>query len=341
MRRQSEALRLAEELLADIELSRMGAEQLLLKASRLARLINDEDTQEWVGLELHGYKFTKEARPYLARSERITKDNDGNEKAWCQSLGRMEAVVRAQELRMQSLQSTSLSGEMLLPALSRHHANIAGAANTIADFSAIRSAVVAGLHSFASATYYELYFGQSQETLFEAARREIDALLAPLGGQALEKIESITERLAAGNSEAVSQAMSTCRRLIDRFADAVYPPADVSVVRDGQQIEIKKSNVLNRINLYIVDNSESASRRHRLKQVLRGIYERVSAGVHDDVSPSEARFLFLETYVVLGEILTVKTGIREEPGSADVVTEENVALPEQRSDAEPEPLSGA
>jgi hypothetical protein len=57
--------------------------------------------------------------------------------------------------------------------------------------------------------------------------------------------------------------------------------------------------------MYVRQHTQSKSRQQRLRQALRGIYERVSAGVHDDVTPSEARFLFLETYVALGEILAL------------------------------------
>ncbi|GID98578.1 hypothetical protein Adi01nite_79900 [Amorphoplanes digitatis] len=45
---------------------------------------------------------------------------------------------------------------------------------------------------------------------------------------------------------------------------------------------------------------------------MRGIYDRVSTGVDNDVSHSEARFLFLETYTILGEILSINDGVREE-----------------------------
>jgi hypothetical protein len=37
------------------------------------------------------------------------------------------------------------------------------------------------------------------------------------------------------------------------------------------------------------------------------IYGRASAGVHDDVTVEEARFIFLQTYVVIGELLSLAT----------------------------------
>src|SRR5262245_28804623 len=40
-------LLLASQLIDDIELSRLSAESLLLKASRLARFVGDEETNRW------------------------------------------------------------------------------------------------------------------------------------------------------------------------------------------------------------------------------------------------------------------------------------------------------
>lgn len=45
MTKQAEALKLADELLADIELSRLSADKCLLKGTRLARLVLDEEAQ--------------------------------------------------------------------------------------------------------------------------------------------------------------------------------------------------------------------------------------------------------------------------------------------------------
>ncbi len=305
--RQAEARGLAEEFLADIELSRIGAEQILFKAVRLARLINDATSLRWLEMELNGYEFTKDTRSTLALMGRTFNDDDGTEKANVASLGAIEGIIRAEEARLDSLKAPSLSGEYLGTALDRVHRQVNNATANIIRLSRIRSAVLAQIYTFATRTYYELTFSESQEELFEAARREIDGMLAPVSAKALEKIESIVERLGRGEQEATSQAMSTCRRLIDNFADAVYPAQSESVMLDGQTTEVNKSKVLNRIAAFVSQNTTSKSRQHRLRQALRGIYERVSTGVHDDVTPSEARFLFLETYVILGEILALNT----------------------------------
>lgn len=55
-------LALAHDLLEDIELTRLTPDALLLKASRLARLVGNADIQEWLALELGGYVFDEAGR---------------------------------------------------------------------------------------------------------------------------------------------------------------------------------------------------------------------------------------------------------------------------------------
>jgi hypothetical protein len=114
-----------------------------------------------------------------------------------------------------------------------------------------------------------------------------------MAGSALKKIESINERLGTNEDEAISQAMSTCRRLIDAVADDVFPARDEPYDLNGQKRDVKQNNVLNRINAYLHSVGVTGGRATRLRRSLEDIYGRVSKGVHDDVNGHEARYLFL------------------------------------------------
>ncbi len=68
--RSKHIVELAKELLDDIELNRMSAEHLLLKATRLARFMGSEETQQWLRLEMIGYNITEEvALKYMTITE--------------------------------------------------------------------------------------------------------------------------------------------------------------------------------------------------------------------------------------------------------------------------------
>jgi hypothetical protein len=122
-------------------------------------------------------------------------------------------------------------------------------------------------------------------------------------GSVLSKIPIAVDRLVEGDDEGISQALGTCRRILEAFADAVYPPTDATIELGGNSLKLDASKHQNRINAYIADRTSSASRRQRLRQNLSNLFDRVSTGVHGDVNGEEAFSLFLNTYLFLGEVL--------------------------------------
>lgn len=53
--RREVALGLSEEILEDLEMSRIPAPDVLKKVSRLARLLDDTEKQRWIYYEMSGY----------------------------------------------------------------------------------------------------------------------------------------------------------------------------------------------------------------------------------------------------------------------------------------------
>jgi hypothetical protein len=96
--------------------------------------------------------------------------------------------------------------------------------------------------------------------------------------------------------------MTTCRRIIDAFADALYPATNDTVEIEGNTLSLDASKHQNRINAYIALKCDSKSRRKRLRQTLANLYDRVSSGIHNDLDNTEAQALVLQTYSLLGEI---------------------------------------
>jgi len=100
--------------------------------------------------------------------------------------------------------------------------------------------------------------------------------------------------------------MNSVRRLIDGFADQVFPATDDTRPNpQGGKIKLGQQHRLNRLKAFIDDNARSDSRATRLKRSVSDIYERVSTGIHNEVTASEAEYLFLSTYVLLGEVLAL------------------------------------
>jgi hypothetical protein len=109
--------------------------------------------------------------------------------------------------------------------------------------------------------------------------------------------------LQEDDAEAISQALTTCRRIIEAFADAVYPPTADTILLGGNTVTLDASKYKNRLNAYIAARTDSSARRDKLRQNINNLYDRVSAGVHSDVTSEEAFSLFLNVYLFLGEVL--------------------------------------
>jgi len=314
-------LKLARDLLDDIELSRLGSEQLLLKASRLARLVDATEVRMWLDYELNGYPNTENGRKYMDRIGRWIekKKNLG----YWNPLAGINGTIVSMQTQIQQLQvpnvhlslSSANPNEFVSGFGGSNVAGLSSASSAVlsrlqalttavTNLTSIRSRVLSGVHSFTAEEFNRLAFSGVAESIFQQHQVAIDALLRDQVPDVLEKIPAISDRLASGDGEAISQAMNSCRRMIKAFADTVYPPREDSITVDGKPYEVGSDKVLNRITLYVREHCASVSRRDRLIRNLRRIHERTSVGSHTEVSAEEARALFLQTYLTLGEILS-------------------------------------
>lgn len=190
-----------------------------------------------------------------------------------------------------------------------HDTRIAAQTRTVGTLSGICGQVVATVYDFVSEIYHELLFSELQASLFADTQARVDGSLAAASGSALDKIESVSARLRDGDPESVSQGLTTCRRLIDSCADFVFAPRDGAYeMGDGLTLKVGPQNVLNRLQAFTHSRDVAKGRRDRLRRTVSDLYERCSAGTHSEVTADEARFVFLHTYVVLGEILTLADG---------------------------------
>ncbi|HBO3842485.1 TPA: hypothetical protein L4T01_000581 [Pseudomonas aeruginosa] len=302
--RSEHILALAKELLDDIELSRLPAESLLLKASRLARWVGSDEIKYWINLEMQGYNSTNEiSLKYMGLTGRWT--NIDEMKGYWGPLAQQEAALAAQNIKLKSLTTPDTSGDWALRVMDMYQKQLGNTTSYISTLSGIKSRVLSILHNFVSAIYYEKEFDNLSESIFEKYKSDVDSLISANCGDVLEQIPSVMSRLAEGNAESISQALTTVRRIIDSFADSIYPARETTINIGGNEITLGANKHQNRINAFVHERIESKSRKVKIRQNLANLYDRVSTGVHNDVSAEEARSLFLNCYLLLGEILHI------------------------------------
>lgn len=300
--RSKHILELAQELLDDIELGHAEGERLILKASRLARWVGSDEIRGWLQYEMGGYNSTEPlSLKYMSITGRWTDRKD--KKGWWGPLAQMEAMIATQKAKLATMRTPDIGGDYANLAIMNTHKAMNEAASLIQRISGIRSRVFAVLHRFVCDIYYAKQFDSLTDSIFERYQRDVDALIAQYCGDVLTKIPALMDRLASSDSEAISQALNTCRRIIESFADSIFPPSDKTFEIGGNILRLDESKHQNRINAYVHQKTNSRSRRQRIRQNLSNLFDRVSSGVHKDVSAEEARALFFNTYLFLGEIL--------------------------------------
>jgi hypothetical protein len=295
---------LAQEILDDIELGKTTPDAILLKATRLCRLTGNPTYREWLKYEMSGYGTgTDVAIEFMNRTGRwIDKEqNQGHVVPFGQVLSNIDIMNK----KLEGLALTSISGDWAFRIANDNRAESNAITKVLVQLNGIKSKVIGLIHDYAAQVYYEKMFSGLAETTFETFKQEVDDRIADACGAVLEMIPSVFQRLAEGDKEAISHALTSCRRIIDAFADNIFPPSDETFEIDGNALSLAANRHQNRINVFIHKNTTSKSRKAKLRQTLANLYDRISSGVHNEVSLFEARSLFLELYIFLGEVLTL------------------------------------
>jgi hypothetical protein len=166
--------------------------------------------------------------------------------------------------------------------------------------------IVRGMtHNFCTQVIGQFQFSQESKSIFDSFARAIDQRLGELAEEAFRKLPDAFERLDTGSPEAISHALTSCRRIIDSFADSVFPTQAAPVMIGNESISVAANKPKYRILAYVHDKV-SGSRYDRIRRSLFDLYERVSAGLHSNIVPTEAKALVLQTYLLLGEIAELR-----------------------------------
>ena len=171
--------------------------------------------------------------------------------------------------------------------------------------------------TFTALIAWERQFGYSSihESIFSAYQRQVDRLLAEGTPELVEKFTAVYRRLRDAADlhpdqevpEELSQAITTCRRILKAVVDHVFPPTD-QTASGGQSLD--DAHHRNRLVEFINQRSDSESHRAMTAVMVSGLYERFKAvdtlsnkAVHAEMALEIANLCSLNTYVLCGEVL--------------------------------------
>jgi hypothetical protein len=189
-----------------------------------------------------------------------------------------------------------------------------------------------------------LDYSAINESIFGGYRVKVDALLAEGVPDLLQQFSAVYRRLqdAADSApdrdvtEELSQAITTCRRILKAVVDHVFP-ARGGMSEDGRPLD--DPSYRTRFSAYLKQAMTSDSDRALMDVMVAGLFDRfravdklTSKAVHATVALETANLCALSTYVVCGEIVslhaTLTVGQEAEPTSAS-----EAATPDTRTES--------
>lgn len=159
----------------------------------------------------------------------------------------------------------------------------------------------------------QLAFRERISDVFETHRAYVDSRLAAAAPAAEEQLAAAYSRRAANDAEARSHALTSCRRALKSLADALYPASVEPVVGlDGKDHEVTDDKFMNRLIQFASNRSRSLGAAERavllaqiphLGQMLDGLNELASKGVHGSTTDAEVDHCIIQTYLLIGDLL--------------------------------------
>lgn len=306
----------ARDLIDALEVTNTPVDRCLMIAQRLARLMRDTDAQTWLEFEERGYpkSTTREMLGSCAKYA-LRWYPDGT--VYETSLPELEARARSSEVFLSKLHAPTITTPTANFSESRstmdvvnnlHKVMIAardGMTTTATNLVKSRSC----LHRYAADTLLALEMGDAAETIFEAARIEVDTFLRAECPQAVEQIVAVNERMTSDDSESLSAALTSCRRVLKTVADVVFPPqTEPHIDGSGKPRNVNEEAVVNRLIAFLQISHGKSTRKivtselEYLAARLNAINDVACKGVHSDVTLPEARLLVIHTYLFLAEV---------------------------------------
>lgn len=164
--------------------------------------------------------------------------------------------------------------------------------------------------------YAEIKAGKETSSVVEQNRRYLLDKLRQYGGGVFDAYTAAEENALRGDSESLSNALSSARRGFKYLADQLYPPSDEPFVgSDGKEIILDEGHYINRLIQFVKENNEHAHSTRLFIESIEGLGGRVSAlnklaskGVHAVVEKDEVIQCVSELFMVSATLVRLDEG---------------------------------
>jgi len=325
-----EAIELSEVILRNIELSELPLSNIALKSSRLARILNDFEHQKIFEYEAGGYPSNPDGVPPEVWELAGIAGRQYNEKykeeiktyAYLESIDQLENELKAAQVGIEAARDRDVSVSSANPNQYVH----AGPGNVVErqGFQAKISKISKRLSGRKSFIYqyvliknHELKYSGIAEDVFSRIRDQVDSKVGKTIPDSVQKFTAVYDNLISENPENWSNAVHSCRRILQDLADAIFPSQADRIIEAGgksKTIKLGPDNYVNRIICFVEDNSGSQRFNEIVGSHLKFIGERLDSvfkaaqkgSLDNIVSRDEADRYVVYTYMIVGDILSLK-----------------------------------
>lgn len=330
MKKTEKALIACEKVIGGIEDGTITTTSALLQCSKIARLLNDANAIIWLQYEYGGYprldsgSIPTEAWNIGYKNGRGYVDN-GQKYIFTELASELEEKIAAQQKAVgnYTTNGASVSGDYALLAMDRLTKDVSNATNimvkSISNTQKRLSALTGRYYEYALKKQIELSFGNVATSIFSEYRENVDNAFSELSKEALIKLQAIEGKLSSGNPEMYSQALTTCRRLFECTATELFlkhfPTHEEKTykTKSGKEIDISGDHYKNKLSAVIEKLEDKSTSKSLvgsnivyLLDWIDNLNDLQCKGVHSEVSKSDAERCILQTYMCLGDIMTMQ-----------------------------------
>lgn len=324
------ALLACEKVIDGIEDETISATSALLQCSKIARLTGDENAILWLQYEYGGYPRTEDNHIehnawLIANRHGRGYTMDGQKYVFTELASELEEKIMAEQTAVGNFttQGTSVGGDNAAIAMIRLAESVSQ--NTqkyvekIAQNQNRLSKLKAQYYEYALKKQIELSFGNIAVNIIGRYRKQVDNYFTELSGETIIKLQAIEGKLDSDNSEMYSQALTTCRRLFECTATELfkkyYPDFEgkTYLTKSGKEIDVSGDHYKNKLSAVIEHLEDKSTEKTLVGSTITYLLDWIDhliqlqcKGVHSEVSKRDAERCIIQTYICLGDILSMQ-----------------------------------
>lgn len=330
MTKTENALVACEKVLNGIEDNTITVTSALLLCLKIARLLNDTDAIMWLQYEYGGYPrnkngYIQKEAWQIAWGKGRGYIEDGKELVFSEIASELEEKIAAQRSAVNNFttQGASVSGEWAAVAMNKLTTTVSSSTGVlvrqIASSEKQLTILKSKYYDYALEKQIEISFGNVATTVFSEYRTRVENEFSKMSKENLLKLQAIEDKINSENPELYSQALTTCRRLFEGTAKELFEKYFPEYgekkykTKSGKEIDVSGEHYKNKLSAVIEkleDKSPSKSMVGSnviyLLDWIDNLTELQCKGVHHEVTRQDATRCIIQTYICLGDILSLQ-----------------------------------